>query len=133
MTPFHICHAKSYQRTYNCFVGNFTSEIVAPFIITLRLPNRGRLMVSNQRSISIKVSSQNLFEQKFWRNLIFRTQVMSWEKIHHLSLLYDLTVTQKSLLNLESFPNHFWQSIKMHKCLCKKCHRTLGKYSLRSA
>ena len=38
-------------------VGTFTSEIVAPFVITLRLPNRGRLMVNDQRIVSIKVSS----------------------------------------------------------------------------
>ena len=55
---------------------------------------------------------------------------MSWGKIHHLSLLYDLIVIQKLLLNLESFQNRFCQSIKMHKCMCKRC-LTLGKYNLR--
>ena len=33
------------------------SEVVAPFVVTLRIPNRGRLMVDDGRRVSINVSS----------------------------------------------------------------------------
>lgn len=32
----------------------FTSEIAAPFVVTLRVPNRGRMMVDDRRSVSLK-------------------------------------------------------------------------------
>ena len=33
------------------------SEVAAPFIVTLRIPNRGRLMVDDRRAMYIKVCS----------------------------------------------------------------------------
>ena len=35
------------------------SEVAGPFIVTLRIPNRGRLMVDDRRIVSIKVCSFN--------------------------------------------------------------------------
>ena len=44
-----------FQLQSDIYVGGLVSEVAAPFVVTLRIPNRGRLMVDDSRIISIKV------------------------------------------------------------------------------
>ena len=67
--------------------GGLVSEVVAPFVVTLRIPNRGRLMVDDGRRVSINVSSltSTIFLEKLSQKLPFfflRTQCTRWGMLH---------------------------------------------------
>ena len=67
--------------------GGLMSEVVAPFVVTLRIPNRGRLIVDDGRRVSINVSSltSTIFLEKLLqklRSFFFRTQCTRWGMLH---------------------------------------------------
>ena len=67
--------------------GGLVSEVVAPFVVTLRIPNRGRLMVDDGRRVSINVSSltSTVVLEKLSQKLPFfllRTQCTRWGMLH---------------------------------------------------
>ena len=58
------------------------SEVVAPFVVTLRIPKRGHLMVDDDRRVSINVSSSILKQTICTFCLFFRTQCTRWGMLH---------------------------------------------------
>ena len=42
----------------------FAAEIAAPWVVSLKIPNRGRVMIDDRRVISIKVRKVNLLDKK---------------------------------------------------------------------
>ena len=45
-------------------IGVFAAEIAAPWVVSLKIPNRGRVMVDDQRRICVKVRMVNLPDEK---------------------------------------------------------------------
>ena len=46
------------------YVGGFVAEIAAPWVVCLKIPNRGRVMVDDRRMISIKVGNIHISDMR---------------------------------------------------------------------
>ena len=57
-------------------IGVFAAEIAAPWVVSLKIPNRGRVIVDDQRRICIKVRMVNLPDKKVYSVYSFQNSAV---------------------------------------------------------
>ncbi|CAI8015195.1 hypothetical protein GBAR_LOCUS9445 [Geodia barretti] len=82
------------------------SEVAAPFIVTLRIPNRGRLMVDDRRAVSIKNTPYKVGDPAF--EFIIRPYKDTKVTFESRKFLKSfLTVDQNAHLSVQEMPPDF--------------------------
>ena len=53
----HLQHFMHFASQLAQYAGVFTAEIAAPWVVSLKIPNRGRVMVDDRQKVSVQVNT----------------------------------------------------------------------------